>query len=659
MFVKFSLILFTSMLLFISCSTEHSNILIGKFSDTEITMSEFEKAYTKNVGSKEKAISDGYDDYKNFADLYINFKMKLRDAQVRGYHNDESLKEELNEYKRKVGASYILEKNLVEPALRKLFDLRKEEIRASHLMIRSTPERDIEESKVLAQALLDSIKNGQATFEEMVERHSDDQFSKPKGGDIFYFTAAQLPIEFEEAAYKTAAGEIYPEVVQTNFGLHIVKVTDRKNRLPKIRASHILASYSNEGGEIDSAAAYSKINSVMQLLKNGEDFAKVAKEHSDDTGSRENGGDLGLFERRMMVQEFDEAAFNLKVGEISDIVQTGFGYHIIKLTEIPDLPTFEEEKENLRNIYKRLRYPDDHRKLISSLREKYDFQINQSTMEKIIGYADSVKIGSEYPAMNEVGDENVFTFANQKYNFKDFYEKLKSEPTNVGKLFSSDILTTAANKISEELLLEEEAMTLDRSNPEFAALMEDYQNGIYIFKLQEEEVWNKVQLDSIRLAEFYEKNKDKYVFPDRVTYSELFVRNKEAAEKFLDEIRNGADFDSLVINFTERSGMKEKNGRYELQTVGTTELSKAVSELNPGEFTELIPNTGGFSILRLDLKEPSRVKTFEEARAEVSGAFQEAESKRLEQDYIQRLKSIYKPVINYDKLHLAFEPERN
>jgi peptidyl-prolyl cis-trans isomerase SurA len=659
MFVKFSLILITSALLFISCSTEHSNILIGKFSDTEITMSEFEKAYTKNVGSKEKAISDGYDDYKNFADLYINFKMKLRDAQVRGYHNDESLKEELNEYKRKVGASYILEKNLVEPALRKLFDLRKEEIRASHLMIRSTPERDSEESRVLAQALLDSIKSGQATFEELVERHSDDQFSKPKGGDIFYFTAAQLPIEFEEAAYKTAYGEIYPEVVQTNFGSHIIKVTDRKNRLPKIRASHILASYSNEAGEIDSAAAYSKINSVMQLLKNGEDFAQVAKEHSDDTGSKENGGDLGLFERRMMVQEFDEAAFNLKVGEISDIVQTGFGYHIIKLTEIPDLPTFEEEKENLRNIYKRLRYPEDHKKLITSLREKYDFQINQTTMDRIIGYADSTKIGAEYPAMDEVGNEIVFTFADFKYNFKDFYEKLKSEPTNIGKLFSTEVLTTAANKISEELLLEEEAMTLDRSNPEFAALMEDYRNGIYIFKLQEEEVWNKVQLDSIRLAEFYEKNKDKYVFPDRVTYSELFVRIKEAAERYLEEIRNGADFDSLVINFTERSGMKEKNGRYELQAVGTTEFSKAVSELSPGEFTEVIPNTGGFSILRLDLKEPSRVKTFDEARAEVSGAFQEAESKRLEQDYIQRLKLIYKPVINYDKLHLAFEPERN
>lgn len=659
MFVKFGLIILTSILLFISCSTEHSNILIGKFSDTEITMSEFERAYTKNVGSEEKAISDGYDEYKNFADLYMNFKMKLRDAQVRGYHNDESLKDELDEYKRKVGASYILEKNLVEPALKNLFNLRKEEIRASHLMIRSTPDRDIEESKAFAQALLDSIKNGNATFEELVERHSDDQFSKPKGGDIFYFTAAQLPIEFEEAAYKTKIGEVYPEIVQTSFGLHIIKVTDRKQRIPKLRASHILASYSNEAGSVDSAAAFEKINSVMIMLKEGGDFSKLAEEYSDDTGSKANGGDLGFFERRMMVQEFDEVAFNLKVGEISDIVKTGFGYHIIKLTEIPNHPTFEEEKENLRNIYKRLRYPEDHRKLIAELGEKYNYQINQSTIEKIVDFADSVKIGADYPAMDEIGNEVVITFADQSIDFKAFYQKLKSEPSNAGKLFSTDVLTSGANKMSEELLLEKEAMTLDLKNPEFAALMEDYRNGIFIFKLQEEEVWNKVKLDSTRLAEFYEQNKEKYFFPDRVSYTELFVRIKENAERYYQEIQTGANFDSLVANFNERTAMQDKGGKYELQAVGTNEFSKAVEKLQPGEYSDVIQNTGGYSILRLDTKEPSRIKTFDEARAEVSGAFQEAESKRLEQEYIQRLKLTYKPIINYDKLHLAFEPNRN
>lgn len=655
MFIRFSLLIALTAILFISCSTEHANIVIGEFADTEVTMSEFEKAYTKNVGSKEKAISDGYEDYKTFADLYMNFKMKLRDAKIRGYNQDPSLEDELNDYKKKVGSSYILEKDLVEPALKELYERRKYEVRASHLMLRSSPERDDAKSMELANALLDSIKNGLATFEELVQRHSDDQFSVPKNGDIFYFTAGQLPAEFEEASFNTEVGEVHPEVVKTRFGLHIIQVTDKKERIPKIRASHILANFANQEGEVDSAAALEKINMVKQKLNDGEEFAELAEEYSDDTGTSANGGDLGFFERRMMVQEFDEAAFNLKVGEVSDIVKTNFGYHIIKLNEIAEYPSFAEDKEDLRNVYKRLRYQDDYNELIDSLREKYNYTVNTSTIQKIIGYADSTKIGAEYPHLSEIENEVVFACANNEYKFPTFYEKLKSDPANNGKLFSTELLTNAANKMSEEILLEAEAVTLDKKNPDFAELMEDYKNGIYIFKLQEEEVWNKVKLDSIKLQEFYEANKEKYVFPDRVSYTELFVKSRDAAHQYYDEVMNGADFDSLVVNFTERSGMKERKGKYELQGVGTTEFSNAVNELKPGEFTEPITNSGGFSILRLDEFHPSRIKTFDEARAEVAGAFQEAESKRLEQEYIQKLKSIYKPVIYYDELHKAFK----
>ena len=659
MLIRFSSIIFISTLLFISCSPEHSNIIVGNFNDTDITMSEFEKVYVKNVGSKESALDDSYDDYKNFSELYMNFKMKLRDAKIRGYDNDQSLKDELNEYKRKVGASYILEKNLIEPALRNLYDLRKTEVRASHLMIRTNPERNEEQSRELTQALLDSIKNGQATFEELVQRHSEDQFSKPSNGDIFYFTAAQLPVEFEQAAYQTDVGEVYPEVVQTKFGFHLIKVTDKKDRVPKIRASHILASYTNEVGEVDSAAALEKINLILEKLRNGEDFAKVAEDYSDDTGTKTNGGDLGFFERRNMVQELDQAAFNLNVGEISDVVQTGFGYHIIKLIEKAEYPSYDIEKENLRNLYKKLKYQDDYNALIAGLKEKYNYQLNKTTIDRIIGYADTLKIGVEYPAMAEIGDESVFTYGSNNYSFSSFYEKLKTDPAYVGKVFKADLITNAANKISEELMLEEEALALDKINPDFAELMEDYRNGIYIFKLQEEEVWNKVKIDSTGLAEFYESNNEKFVFPDRVSYTELFLRSRETADGYLTEIKNGADFDSLVVNLTERSQLKNKGGKYELQAVGSSELSKAVDKLQPGEFTEIIPNSGGFSILRLDVKELSRIKTFEEARAEVSGAFQEAESKRLEQEYIQRLKATYNPVINYDQLHKAFKPESN
>lgn len=643
--------------MFVSCSPEHSKIIIAQYDDSKITMDEFEKAYAKNVGGIEAAVKDSFENYKNFADLYTNFKMKLDDAKVRGYQNDPSLNEELMDYKKKVGASYILEKYLVEPNIKDWYEKRKTEIRASHLMIRVDSTGEAAAAKY-AQSILDSIKNGKS-FEEMVSKYSQDQFSKPKGGDIFYFTAGQLPFEFEDACYKTEKGTVYPEVVKTRFGYHIIKVTDKKPRVPKIRASHILISYMTAAGVVDTAAAELTMDSVLTELKAGKDFGELAKRFSDDTGTKDKGGDLGFFERRMMVQEFDEAAFNLEVGEVSSVVKTNFGLHVIKVTEKEEYPTFEADRENLKNLLKRSRYNDLYAELIDSYKKEYNYNVNETTIQQMVGYNDSTVIGGEMKGLSEIGDKTVFSFANHAETVNDFYSKIKSDTEFSGKKFTEDILNKGVKKLSEQLLLEEKALSLEKTDAQFADLMKDYQNGIFIFKLQEEEVWNKVTVDSAKLYDFYQNNIQKYSWPERVAYTEIYAKKDSVIKSYYNMLKNGESFDLLAAN-TERSQVKDKQGRYDLQAVGSTEFSKIVNQLsNFGDYTEPVPNPGGFSILRLDFKAPARLKTFEEAKAEVSGAYQEYESKRLENEYIDSLKKKYSPVINYDELRKAFTQNVN
>jgi peptidyl-prolyl cis-trans isomerase SurA len=116
---RVSLILLFALItsLFISCSPEHSKIIVADYDDSHLTMGEFENAYSKNVGNYETAAKDSFNAYKNFADLYVNFKMKLKDAISKGYQNDSTLATELQDYKEKVGSSYILEKYVVEPVI--------------------------------------------------------------------------------------------------------------------------------------------------------------------------------------------------------------------------------------------------------------------------------------------------------------------------------------------------------------------------------------------------------------------------------------------------------------------------------------------------------------------------------------------------------------
>lgn len=106
----------------------------------------------------------------------------------------------------------------------------------------------------------------------------------------------------------------------------------------QVRASHILVETKEEA------------DAIVKQLKEGADFAELAKEKSADTGSKENGGDLDFFKRGDMVTEFSDAAFSMKVGEVSDPVKSDYGYHIIKVTDHKDAKdyTLEEKKEEIR-----------------------------------------------------------------------------------------------------------------------------------------------------------------------------------------------------------------------------------------------------------------------------------------------------------------------
>ncbi len=103
------------------------------------------------------------------------------------------------------------------------------------------------------------------------------------------------------------------------------------DRKESVHAAHILAMFDKSGGETKKDVAKKKIDAIHKKLKEGADFGELAKAESDDKGTAIQNGDLGFFERGRMVPEFEKAAFAAKVGEVTGIVETQFGYHIIKV----------------------------------------------------------------------------------------------------------------------------------------------------------------------------------------------------------------------------------------------------------------------------------------------------------------------------------------
>lgn len=645
-------------LLLYSCAPEHSKIVVAEYGNYKIYMDEFEKAYAKNSGGVEKAKADSIEAFEKFLDLFVNYKMKLRDAVVRGYTKDPDMKKELIDYKLNIGSTLFLEDNLYEPALKKMYERRKTEYNAAHIML--IPDSTMNEIQVeeLGNQIIASIKNG-ADFEKLALEYSKDEYTKGRGGVVGWVTSGMILVpEIEEAIYSTEKGQIYPKLVKSNFGYHILKVVDKLPRRSQIKAQHILVSFRDSSG-VDSAKALSKINFIEQKLKEGEDFDKLAVEYSDDKFSAEKNGDLGFFGRGRMEPRFENAAFNLKVNEISPVVETSFGYHLIKLTAETAYPPYKENVEELKDIFKRIYYKQDYDKLIKQLKSELNYKINEETLKLLIANADSIQTGAGYDNSlihKQFGSKIICTSINQSFIVDSLFNFINNSNLYLGRFFNEGLLKEAVDKFMENKVLQEKALTYDKEDPDFAQLMEDYENGIYLFKILEVEVWSKVLIDSLMVQNYFEKNRENYKWKDRVEFKEIYTSSDSLINHYYSLATSGQDFDSLVVKYTQRKGYENISGYNGLVEIDVNDLAHQANELqNSGDISKPFRFQDGWSIVKLIRKEKARLKNFEEVRAEIASLLQELESKRLEDEYVSKLKSIYNPKLFSNELINAFK----
>ena len=154
-----------------------------------------------------------------------------------------------------------------------------------------------------------------------------------------------------------------------------------KDAYNTVTASHILISTTDDSGKELSdkkkAEAKAKAEEVLKKAKAGEDFAKLAKEYSDDTSNAESGGELGAFTYNQMVEEFSKAAFALDKGEISDIVETSYGYHIIKVTD--KAVTYDAVKDDVKSALLSTQFSENIQKLVDDAK----IDVNEDQLKSI------------------------------------------------------------------------------------------------------------------------------------------------------------------------------------------------------------------------------------------------------------------------------------
>ena len=641
------------------CSPKASDIIVLEVGQSKVSLAEYENFYTRNSGGWETARNSSIEERTHFLDLLTNYKLKLQDAVDRNLLNDTDVVREMNEYRASLASTFMLDREVTEPGIQNLFNHKKEEIRAKHILLKLAPNASPEETLkvyIKAMEIIRRAKSGEI-FDSLAVQYSEDPSVKMNYGDLYYFTGGQMVAPFENAAFALKMGEITTVPARSPFGFHIIKITDRQFVRGSIRVSHIMARFKNSAADsADTVAALARIKGIQDSLKLGMDFHSLARKISEDGGSAQQGGDLGWFERRRFVQPFDEAAFKLKVGEVSNIVRTPYGYHLILCDSAKPFPPITDQKnhDELKKVYTQQKYNDDYASYIARLKKDYNYSFNEQVFNKFVSSLDSSKTTNDSAwsssVPHEVGKQPLMTIDGRQITMDSVTSLLETRQEYINTPLRSIDLMKHLDRITNAFLLDHRSVGLEQRSPEFAALMKEYSDGIILYKAEQMEVWGKTSVSDSSLEEYYNKNKDKFYFTDRVNISVLSFEADTLAAFVYDSLQHGANFDELLGRYKENPPPKSKDGSRGLQSVNLDTLTRRAWTLSVGQISDPVQTEGGmWAIMKLISKEPARQKTFSEAGAEVSNSYQEYTSKLMEQQWLERVKQTH-PVKQYKEV---------
>jgi parvulin-like peptidyl-prolyl isomerase len=166
--------------------------------------------------------------------------------------------------------------------------------------------------------------------------------------------------------------------------------------------------------------------------------------------------------------------------------------------------------------------------------------------------------------------------------------------------------------------------------------------------MENKRVWSKVVPDTAAERAYYQQHPAKFLWPERIDISEIFVTSDSLSKQLYKRIVAGENFDSLAAKYTERPGFKAKAGRWGLMTRDENELSRRAFTFVSEEVKEPFSFQGGFSIVKLNRRDPVHPKAFEEARQEVASAYQDERANDLRAEWVAELRKQYNRKINED-----------
>ncbi len=618
----------------LALSAKSNDPVLMNVAGKDVPLSEFEYLYNKNNAQQVKPQT--IDEY---VDMFVNFKLKVADAEAAGLDTTTSFRDEYDKFRNELATPYLRDTAAEERQIEESYQHMLRNVIVSHIMLPMN-------QRAVADSLREVIVTGQTPFEQVAREYSMDTQSGRKGGLMGSVVPGRFPWYFEEASYNTPVGGISP-VVNSGMGYHIIRVESSEPAKGEVHAAHILRT---TRGTNDSVAARQQviIDSLAQVLTNPEvDFSALATEFSQDPGSARNGGDLGWFPSGAMVQPFDSIAFALADGEISKPFKTAFGWHIIKRYEGRLPGSIDQYRAQIKESIER----DPNRRdvafntFVTDVITKNNGKVNSATIDQVqkwaeqsAGVADSVFIArlaaSEMPIIDLAGKS--YSLAEMAPYIPSVFPEGAENIAAAIRNTATDYLATRAVDLATE--------RLETDNADYRNLINEYRDGILLFDISNKKVWERAAADTTGLEDYFRANRDKYSWEKPKFKSIIFFANNDSvlneAVKYAEQTF-GADYDPAKV----AGIMRERFGRdIKVERVIAAQGENAITDYlgfnGPKPETKKNRHWQSYAAFR------GRVIDAPEESIDVRGAVVADYQNMLEKQWLDQLHKQYKVKIN-------------
>ncbi len=647
-------------ILFLSFSTslqaQDKDPVVLSVAGEDISRSEFLNVYQKNNINGDVIDQKSLEEYM---ELYINFRLKVKEAEILGLDTVQAFKDELAGYRKQLAQPYLIDEGMNQALLDEAFNRKQSDIRASHILIRvdrNAPAADTLAAYKRVMAIRKRILKGE-DFGKLAEELSDDLSARDRTaegrtirgnkGDLGYFTVFDMVYPFETGAYNTPEGEISMPV-RSDFGYHLIKVTDHKPAMGKVQVAHILLKIAPGATATDSAAVAEKALDTYNRIIAGENFSELADKYSDDKSTSTKGGVLPWFGSNKMIPEFIKEISNLEnINDITKPFISSFGWHLVKLVDRKEIGSYEDNRNDLKqSLTRNDRAKKSEEALIKRIKKEYKFSENQKFRDDFYKVVTDTVFAGAWKAEQAAGlEKTMFTIGRRSISQQEFAKYIatnqrKRNPEDI-RQFVNGMYKTFVN----QTLLDYEDSQLESKYPEFKALVKEYRDGILLFELTDQKIWSKAVKDTLGLADFYKKNKNNYLWGKRVdatlytlnsTDKNLLAELRKNLSKGIsdNELLEQINNDSTTLLTTERRKFSKEDNLY----VDAVEWNKGISK-------DIVEDGKVYLVNIHEVLSPEP-KQLDEARGLITADYQNF----LEQRWIKELREKYPFKVNQEVL---------